>query len=169
MKIKKLTSLAMLTAAALIIFVIESGIPPLTPIPGIKMGLANVITLVVLAIYGGREAFAVLIIRILLGGLFAGTAISLIYSLAGGILSFIVMVILIKRMGEKLLWVISVFGAVAHNAGQLAAAVLLTSSFEILWYAPVLVISGIVTGAFTGAAASAVLKRIRKDEKEIIK
>ena len=169
MNIKKTVSLGLFTAIALIIFVIEAWLPPLTPIPGIKPGLANIITLTVLCLYGRKEAFAVLILRIVLGSVFAGTAVSMIYSLSGGILSFAVMSILMKFIDERSLWVISAFGAIAHNVGQLAAAFLMTSTPEIFGYAPILIISGIVTGVFTGVAAGATLRRIRRDEGKIIK
>ena len=168
MNTKKLTSLGVFTAVALIIFVIEAQLPPLAPIPGIKPGLANIITLAVLDIYGRKEAFAVLIMRIILGSVFTGTAVSFIYSVSGGILSFLVMSLFIKHISRERLWVISVFGGIAHNAGQLAAAVALTSEYAVLWYAPILIISGILAGALTGVAATFLLKRLKKDERKMI-
>ena len=116
MNVKKLTSLSLFLAAALIIFTLEAQLPPPVPIPGVKLGLANIIILCVMLIYGRKEAFTVLILRIVLASIFAGQAVAFAYSLSGGILSFIVMSLLIKPLKGKV-WVISVFGAIAHNIG----------------------------------------------------
>ncbi len=160
MNTKKLTLLSMLLTFALVIFVLEAQLPPLAPIPGIKLGLANIITLLTLIWFGRREAFTVLILRIILAGIFTGSAASMIYSLSGGILCFIVMAVLRDVLGSKKIWVLSIFGAAAHNIAQLAAAVFVTSTVQVLWYLPLLLSSAIVTGAFTGLCAAAVLKRI---------
>lgn len=162
MKTKRLILTAILTAFALVAFVIESAIPPLTPIYGIKLGVANVFTLFALYYLGKREAFAVLLLRIVLGSIFAGQIISFIYSLTGGLLSFLIMLLLKRFFSVKKLWVLSVICAVSHNFGQLIAAVLLTGAAEIMFYLPVLIISGIIAGAFTGLSAQAVLIRINK-------
>ncbi len=161
MSVKRLTVTAMLAAAALIIFIIEAQLPPLAPIPGIKLGLANVVTLYTMAALGRREALMVTILRIILGSVFAGGMMSLAYSAAGGALCYIVMAISLKFLKERMLWCVSVIGAIGHNIGQLAAAVLITGTVQILWYAPILIISAIITGIFTGAAAQQVLKRTK--------
>ena len=158
MKTRKLTVLAMLTALALIIFIVEAQLPPLAPVPGIKMGLANIITLITLVWFGRKEAFTVLMLRIIMGSIFAGQMMSLIYSLAGGILCFVVMSLLIAPLKDKL-WVVSVFGAAAHNIGQIIIAVLITSTWQIAAYLPLLIISAVVTGAFTGAISTFISKR----------
>lgn len=154
----KLTILAMFTAVSLIIFIIESQFPPLAPIPGIKLGLANIITLLLLVWFGWREAFAVLILRIGLGSIFAGQIMSLMYSLAGGLLCFIVMSVCMRFFKKDGIWITSVFGAIAHNIGQITAAVLLTSTLQVAAYLPVLIISGVITGAFTGIAARCIVR-----------
>ncbi|MCH5186517.1 MAG: Gx transporter family protein [Oscillospiraceae bacterium] len=162
MSTKKLTALSMLTAAALIIFIIESQLPPLAPIPGIKPGLANVITLVALARFGGREAFIVLMLRIVLGSMLVGQPISFMYGMAGGILCFLIMWAMwvpVKIFKDRI-WVVSIFGAVFHNIGQIAAAVIITGTWQIVGYLPVLTVSGVITGLFTGFTAQFVIKRL---------
>ena len=156
MKTKKLTTLSMLTAIALTIFIVEAHLPPLAPIPGIKMGLANIITLVTLVWFGRKEAFTILMLRIILGSIFAGGMMSLMYSLAGGILCFTVMAIIIKPL-KRQLWIVSVFGALAHNVGQIIVAVIVISTWQIVGYLPILAISAILSGAFTGFIANFVV------------
>lgn len=156
MRTKKLAALAMLTAMSLVIFMVEAQLPPLAPIPGIKLGLANIVTLITMAKLGRKDAFLVLMLRILLGSVFAGQTMSLMYSLAGGVLCFCMMAILI---GSKLpVWVVSVFGATAHNIGQVAVAVAVTRLEQITVFLPLLLVSAIVTGAFTGCIAAAIIK-----------
>ena len=162
MKTRKITTLSLLTALALIIFFVEAQLPPLTPIPGIKMGLANIITLVALVMFTPKEAFCVLAMRIVLGGFLSGNISSLLYSAAGGVLCFIVMSMLIKFFSIHQIWAVSIFGAIAHNCAQIAVAVLITSTVEIIWYLPLLIVSAVVTGAFTGLCASFVIGRWRK-------
>ena len=163
MNLKRKLTLSMFTAIALTVFLIEANLPGLVPIPGVKLGLSNCITLIVLAMLGKREAGIVLLLRIVLGSIFAGQAVSFLYSLAGGALCYAVMCVMLKALGVKQLWAVSIFGALAHNAGQLLIAVLLTNA-GVLWYAPVLLVSAIVTGAFTGVAAQAVVKALPKEK-----
>ena len=157
---QRLTQLALLTALALIIFIIEAQIPPLTTIPGVKMGLANIITLVTLYRFGRRDALMVLLVRIFLGSIFAGQMMTLFYSLAGGLLCYLVCAALYRAIPERRLWLLSMIGAVCHNIGQILVAIFLTATPEILWYLPFLVLSGLVSGCFTGLAAGFVLKRL---------
>lgn len=156
---KKLTTISMLTALSLIIFIVEAQIPPLVPIPGIKLGLANVVTLITIAWLGRKEAFAVLMLRIALSSVFTGTLMSFIYSILGGILCFIVMSLTLKIFRNNAFWVISVLGAISHNIGQIIAAVFFTSTWQIAAYLPVLLISAVITGMFTGLTAQAIIKR----------
>lgn len=162
MKTKKLILTAVLTASALVAFTIEAAIPPLTPIYGIKLGIANVFTLFALYALGTPQAAAVLFLRIILGSIFTGQMVSFIYSLAGGLLSFLLMVLLKRFFPLKQLWVLSVLCAVTHNIGQLLAAVLMTGTVQIMLYLPVLIAAGIVAGAFTGLCAQLVLIRINR-------
>ncbi|MDK2998833.1 Gx transporter family protein [Clostridium perfringens] len=148
--INKIVRLSILTTIALIIFMIELHIPPLVPIPGVKLGLANIITLIVLYLYGIREASTVLIIRILLGSMFSGQVVSLLYSLSGGLMCLLVMILLMKIVGKEGIWFVSVGGAIAHNIGQIIIAMILFQTTSVLYYLPVLILSGVITGVFTG-------------------
>lgn len=164
-KTKKLALMAVLTAIALTVFVIESQIPPIVPIPGVKLGLANMITLVAMLVLGRKEAGAILAVRILMGSMFAGGVSGFLFSLAGGTLAYLVMMLLVGIFPEKLLWVVSVFGAIAHNIGQLAVAVWVSGTPSIIVYGPALMASGIITGAFTGIGAYYLVKALGKLDK----
>lgn len=153
MKLKKLTLLAMFTTIALIIFTIESALPPLVPIPGIKIGLANIVTLVLLRNYPAGEALLVLFMRIMLSTFFFGQALSLLYSLAGGLLCFIVMYGINRLLRGHFVFLTGAAGGLFHNLGQLSAAWFLTKTDGVLVYLPFLVISGILAGLFTGLCA----------------
>ena len=160
--VKKITMLALLVSMALAIYMVEAQIPPLVPLPGVKLGLSSAITLFTLYMFGRREAAAVLFIRILLAAVFSGQMMSFLFSVSGGLFSFVVMALLYRRMPEEQMWVVSVFGALAHNAGQLAAAFLIMKTTAIAAYIPILIISAIATGAFTGFAAQLSYKRVKK-------
>lgn len=147
---KKIIRLSLLTTIALTIFMIEANIPPLVPVPGIKLGLSNVVTLIVLFMYGYKEATTVLFIRIILGSIFAGQAMTLMYSISGGMVCLIIMSVAKKILGKKSIWFTSVLGAIAHNCGQLATAIIIMNTTYILYYLPILLISAIITGAFIG-------------------
>ncbi|MBO4884675.1 MAG: Gx transporter family protein [Clostridia bacterium] len=152
----------MLTGAALIIFIVEAQLPPLTSIPGIKMGLANIITVYAMFALGPADAAAILAARVLLGAVFAGGLSALMYSAAGGLLCLLAMLGLRRVLSMKQIWVASVIGAAAHNAGQIAVAVAVTGTPGLLAYLPVLLMSGMVAGLFTGLCAQALIKRIGK-------
>lgn len=145
-----MTLLAVYTTVALTIFTAESFLPPLLPLPGIKLGLSNIVTLWLLMHTRARDALCVLLARILLSSFFAGQMVSLLYSLAGGLLCFAVMALLFHLLQDRYVVFISVFGALAHNMGQILIAILITQLPSMLAYLPVLAISGIVTGTFTG-------------------
>ena len=160
--VKHLVMLALFTTMALTIFVVEAQIPVPVPIPGVKLGLANVITLIVLVVYRPRDAFAVLVLRILLGSIFTGTPVSLLYSLTGGILCFLGMALLCKLLQKKHLWFISIVGAVLHNVGQILAAIAAMQSVQVIAYFPFLLVTGCITGFFTGIAADRVIHFLPK-------
>ncbi len=162
MRTKKLILTALLTAFALVAFAIEAAFPPITPIYGIKLGIANVFTLFALYALGPFEACAVLFLRIILGSIFTGQLVSFIYSLAGGVLSFALMLALKRFFPVRRIWVLSALCAVAHNFGQLLAAIAVTQTAELIYYLPVLIISGIIAGTLTGLCTQAVLLRLRK-------
>ena len=161
-KTKKLCLMAILSAAALTIFVIEAQLPAPVPIPGVKLGLANVITLVSMLLLGRKEAGAVLSVRLILGAVFTGSPSSLLYSAAWGLSAYLLMCMLVDIISENRLWALSAISAVAHNMGQLLVCALLVKTPGIAVYAPVLVLSGVITGVFTGLAAMYLLKALRK-------
>lgn len=150
MPVKKLTVLALFTTLSLAIYAVESAIPPLVPIPGIKLGLANIITLILLRNASAKDAFLVLIARILLSALLFGHALSLLYSLFGGVLSLLLMMLGTKLLQKKLLLLTGALGGLAHNTGQLIMALIVTSTPGVAAYFPFLILSGILTGLFTG-------------------
>lgn len=161
-KTKKLALMAVLTAIALTIFMIENQLPSPVPIPGIKLGLANIITLTAMAILGRKEAGAILAARIIMGAIFAGSPSTFIYSAAGGILAYIVMCVTIGLFKENQLWIVSALAAIAHNAGQLGACALIVKTPGIFAYAPILAASGVITGVFTGFAAIYLIRAVKK-------
>lgn len=161
-KTKKLCFMAVLTAIALTIFMIENQLPSPVPIPGIKLGLANIITLTAMAILGRKEAGAILAARIIMGAIFAGSPSTFIYSAAGGILAYIVMCVTIGLFKENQLWIVSALAAIAHNAGQLGASALIVKTPGIFAYAPILAASGVITGVFTGFAAIYLIRAVKK-------
>lgn len=153
MSTKKLTAMSILAAIALTIFVAEALIPIPAPVPGVKLGLANVVTLIALVFWGPREAGMILTVRIFLGSLFAVSFSSIIFSAAGGLLCFTAMSLTYRRFPLSQLWVVSIFGAVSHNLGQLLAAAFVMGTASILVYTPLLMVSAVITGAFTGLCA----------------
>ena len=157
---KQLTTMALLTAIALAIHVAEAQIPPLIAIPGVKLGLANIITVYAAFSIGGGAAAMILIARILLGSMFGGGVMSMMYSLAGGVLCLLITLVLRKMLTVKQIWVAGVMGAIAHNIGQILVAVVVTGTPSIVSYLPILLISGVITGTFTGFAAQAVVNRM---------
>lgn len=165
MKEKKLFSLvfvSVMAALSLGLYTLESLIPPIVPIPGVKLGLSNIITLICIYIMGTKLAFAVLFIRIFLSSILFGQPVSLIFSLFGGFLSFAVMTLLKRIFDKSNIWAISVFGAFAHNFGQILAAVVITSELSVAYYFLFLIISSVVTGVFTGICAQTAVKKLGK-------
>lgn len=161
MRTKRLTELALLATIALTIFTIELRIPNPFPIPGIKLGLANIVTVYALYHYRAGEVLMVLLTRIILGALFAGSMMSLLYSLAGGMLCLAGMLVLRQGIPKQGIWFASVLGAVLHNTGQIMAAVLVTKTAGVLAYFPVLLVPGCLAGLFTGLCAQTVIRGLR--------
>ena len=157
MKLRKLVTLALLTALSLVLFVVESQIPAPVPVPGVKLGLGNVIVTAALFLEGPWAALAVLAGKLLLSGLLTGNLGALAYSAAGGLLSWAGMGLLRPLLQRRQLWVASVLGAMLHNLGQLLTALWITATPGLLAYLPVLLLSGMATGLFTGLAAQALV------------
>ena len=159
---KKLTTLAFLTTIALGLYWVESLIPTLIPIPGIKLGLANIITLIVLKNFSIREAFPILLMRIFIATFLFGQFISLFYSLAGGIFCLLAMALIQWLLQGHFLFLTGIFGALFHNLGQLLVALILTQSPAVITYLPFFILSAVVTGLFTGLCAHYAQKYLGK-------
>lgn len=157
---KRLAILGMFAALAFGIYALESLIPNPIPIPGIKLGLANIISLVVLKKYGLRDSCLVLTVRLLLSALLFGSLMSLIYSAVGGFLCILGEYLINRFLRGQYLPVTAIFGAILHNAGQIAVAMIITGTFGVIIYAPYLAIAAVITGLITGFLAVLVLKLI---------
>ena len=157
---KKIAYLGLFAAVAIIFGYVESLIPFFAGIPGIKLGLANLAVLFILEKYTWKEASVVSIVRIFVIGFLFGNLFSILYSLAGAALSLTVMTIMKKKSGFIILG-ISVAGGVSHNVGQLIVAAIIVENTSLLYYAPALLISGVVTGLLIGMHTREVLRRIR--------
>jgi len=187
MTTKKLTLMAILTAIALIIFMIEAQIPLPIPVPGVKLGLANAVSLFALfwgcqdrgTVHLSRQdarqmnrppvftlhlsyfnVLTILLCRIILGAVFTGRPIAFVYSLAGGLLAFAAQVVMMRFVSNKQIWVCGAVGAVFHNIGQITAAVLITGTPAIAAYLPVLIAVGVFTGVLTGLIAQCTVARL---------
>ena len=150
-----------LTAVALVIHIVEQLVPLPVPVPGVKLGLANVVTLFAVFAVGRADGGIILLLRILLGSLFAGQVTALLYSMTGGLLCYGVTILLSFVLSEKQIWFCGIAGAVVHVVGQIIVAFLLTQTPEIFFYLPVLVVAAVGTGLFTGLTAQFVLKAMR--------
>lgn len=162
---KRLSRIALLTAMGLVLFVLEAQIPAPVPVPGIKLGLSNVITLFALYTLGTKDATMILFLRIVLGNLVVGNFMMMAYSLAGGLLALFIMVLLKPVVSQKLVWISSMFAAAGHNIAQLSLAIFVTGSSALLFYAPMLLLSALITGFFTGQVAKYALSAMEKTGK----
>lgn len=159
MKQKKIAYMGLFAAIAIIFGYVESLIPFFAGIPGIKLGLANLAVLFILETYTWKEAALVSIVRILVIGFMFGNMFSILYSMAGAALSLTVMTLMKRFSGFSILG-ISVAGGVSHNIGQLIIAALIVENTSLFYYAPVLLISGVITGILIGILTGEVTKRI---------
>jgi heptaprenyl diphosphate synthase len=160
---KKLALLAMFVSVALVLHVVENLLPVPYIAPGVKLGLANIISLMAIIIFGFKEALIIVLLRTFLGSLLGGVPSSFFFSAAGGFLSTIVMYIMYRWAGTKFSPVgISVAGAVAHNIGQLFVASIIVENFGLYFYLPVLMISAIITGTFIGFTVNYLKELIKK-------
>lgn len=159
---KKLALCAVLTALALGLSTLESLFPVfvLVPLPGIKLGLANIVTVFVLYRLGDIPALAILIARCLLGAMFAGNASALLFSLMGGVLAMLTMIVL-RRVRGLSVYGVSIAGAAAHNIGQICAAMVVLGGTAVLGYLPVLLGVSLITGTLTGFVASLLFRAMR--------
>lgn len=169
MRTRKLTTMALLAAIALTIFVVEAQIPPIVPLPGVKLGLSNIVTVFAVFALGPGEAGAILFVRIFLGAVFAGNFSSILYSAAGGLCAILLTIGLRKLLKADQLWVAGCLGAIAHSAGQMAVAILVTGTPSIIIYLPAMIVCSIITGTFTGLCAQVLVKRGKDKWKTIFK
>lgn len=160
----RITRLALLTAVALTIFMAEAQLPVI-PVPGVKLGLANIVTVYAMFSLGPGDALLVLSGRVFLGAVFSGQMMTLIYSAAGGFLSWCALCLLKKLLTGEQIWLASPVAAVFHNLGQLLAAAAVLRSWAVMAYLPYLIIAAVIAGLFTGIAAQALIKRLNKVQK----
>lgn len=160
MSTRKLAYLGLFLAFAMILSYVESLIPFYFGVPGMKLGLPNAAILMVLYIFGPAEALIVNVIRVILTGFMFTNIFSIMFSLFGAVFSFLGMW-LIKKFLKASIQVVSVFGGVLHNVGQLICAILIVKNYLVGYYLPVLLIAGFVTGLLIGIISAAVLKRIK--------
>ena len=158
-KVKNVAFYGAMIALALIFSYVESFIPvsAFIPIPGVKLGLANIVVLFALYTMRFRDAFAIAVIRVVIAGFLFGNPMTIAYSLAGSLLSLFVMAI-IKKTKLSMMGV-SMVGGICHNVGQLLVAIVLTETTRIAYFIPVLLISGLLTGLLMGFVAKLVVDR----------
>ena len=161
MKTKKVAFLGMCIALSMILSFVESQIPPLMAVPGVKMGLPNIVMVFMLYKIGAKDTAIVSILRVILVGILFGTPLSMIYSLVGAALSLIGM-ILLKKTNLFAPITVSVAGGILHNIGQIATACIVMETAQIAYYLPVLLISGTIAGILIGLTSAMILKRLDK-------
>lgn len=156
---KKIAVTALFTSFGIVLSYIETFIPVIG-IPGVKLGLANLVIVIALYLLSAREALLINFIRILLVGFMFANVFSIIYSLAGAVFSFIVMV-LVRKMNFSIVTV-GILGGVFHNIGQILVACFVVETYSVFSYVPVLMISGMITGAIIGILSFVIEKRVGK-------
>lgn len=157
---KKTAYMGIFLALALICSYIETLIPFHIGIPGVKLGLTNIVIVWALYLLGTKEALAISVMRIVLSGMMFGNAFSIAYSLAGGLLSFIVM-FLLKKTGRFKCISVSIAGGIFHNIGQLLVAAAIVQNLSVFYYIPVLFISGTITGLVIGVISQELILRVK--------
>lgn len=159
---KKVAFLGMFTALGLILGWLESLLPVIPFAPGVKIGLANITSLLILYRFGWKEATCVNLLRIGLSSILFGNLSIFLYSLAGALLSLLAM-ILLKKIDKFSMVGVSVAGGVMHNLGQLIMAAFMMENAVILYYFPILVVSGVIAGVLTGLAGAFLQKHLPKE------
>ena len=159
-KTKKIATYGVMAALAMILSYVEMQLPAFVAIPGVKMGLTNIVVIVALYKMGNKSAIFINIVRIIAVSLLFGTLMSFAFSFAGGMLSTLVM-ILLKKTDKFSTVGVSVAGGITHNIGQILAAMLLLNTKAIIWYLPVLWLSGILSGLLIGLIGAIIVKRIK--------
>lgn len=160
---KRVAGVGVFVALAMVFSYIEVLIPFSFGIPGVKLGIANIVVVTGLYLLKPRDVLLISLVRILLMGILFGNGVSLLYSLAGGMLSFFIMLACKKTRFFSAIG-ISVMGGVSHNLGQLLAAMAVLQSRKIAYYFPVLLAAGVLTGALTGILAERIVRTMRTQE-----
>ena len=159
-KTKKIATYGVMAALAMILSYVEMQLPAFVAIPGVKLGLTNIVVLVALYKMGYKSALFINIVRIIAVSLLFGTFMSFAFSFTGGMLSTLVM-LLLKKSDKFSAVGVSVAGGITHNIGQILAAMLLLNTKAIIWYLPVLWLSGILSGLLIGLIGALIVKRIK--------
>lgn len=162
METRKIARMGLLVALAMILSYVESLIPAFIAVPGVKVGLANIVVIFALYTLGPVEALTVSLLRVILSSFLFGSVLSLLYSLSGALLSLGGMIVM-KKLKIFSTLVVSVTGGVLHNVGQILVACLVLETDVLLYYLPVLILSGVVTGAVIGIIGSLVIKRLENN------
>ena len=162
METRKIARMGLLVALSMILSYVESLIPAFVAVPGVKVGLANIVVIFALYTLGPIEALIVSLLRVILSSFLFGSVLSLLYSLSGALLSLGGM-ILMKKLKIFSTTVVSLTGGVLHNVGQILVACLVLETDVLLYYLPVLILSGVITGAVIGIIASLVIKRLENN------
>ena len=160
MRNKKIATSALMIALAMILSFVESQIPSFFPIPGIKLGLANIAVIFALYRLSIKDAIIVSLIRVVVVSTLFGTSLTLAYSLSGAVLSLLIM-ILLKKSDRFSIVGVSVAGGISHNIGQIIMAIILMHNSVISYYLPFLIISGIVTGVVIGLVSAKIVERVK--------
>ena len=159
MRIKKVAIYGLCIALALVLSYVEALVPLSVSVPGVKLGLANIAVIFALYKMSLRDACVISLLRAVLVAMLFGNAFSLVYSLAGAVLSLAVMALL-RKAGVFSVTGVSVAGGVAHNVGQIIVAVFVLETGRLVYYLPVLCISGVAAGVCIGLASALIIKRV---------
>ena len=162
---KKIVIISLFVSQAIVLSILERMIPINFVVPGAKLGLANIVTILSLYIFGLRETILIVLLRTFMASVFGGTLLTFLYSISGALISLLVMYLLKRLPKDKFTIVgISVFGAISHNIGQIIMAVLIIQSLNITLYLPMLIIISIPTGLFVGYSSKKLFKYLNKIE-----
>jgi len=162
MRTKRLTLLAIMLSISIVLSIVESMLPVI-PVPGVKLGLANVVTIIIMYKYGETDALTILILRIILVGLLRGNIFSVTFflSLSGGMTAYLMMV-LFKKLKVFSIIGVSIMGAFGHSVGQIVMAIFLIERTELIYYFPYILLLSVLTGLVTGILATRSLEIIKK-------
>jgi heptaprenyl diphosphate synthase component I len=163
LSVKKIAIIAIFISLALILSYVDSLIPLTIMVPGIKIGLANVVIIFSLYMLGFNTALFISIIRVILSSVLFGSILTFAYSMTGAMLSILVMVILKNKVKLSTL-TISIIGAVMHNIGQILMAIILMNTKEIIYYLPILMITGMISGTIIGIISALLIKFFKKNK-----